>query len=355
MTKDGAEGPLFYWQPSASLRRAGFTAKRLPDDRLEAYRQADALNDDVGKWRAGLAAAETKRGTIGWLIKNYKESTRWGELSDRTRRDYKRHLGPLDVKWGTRSPASITPQVVALYRETLTPGRQANMRLQVLSVLMSHARLIGMVRTNPAFNHRRFKLDKRSTFWESAQEEAFLAAADPTMRIAFMLGLWTGQREADLTELLWSQIDDKWINVVQNKTGKAVAIAIGPTLSAELARAPRRGIVVIASRRSMRYSESGFDHAFRKVTAAANLNGFTFLDLRRTAVVRMAEAGATIPEIASITGHSIEETTRILDTYWVSTKAQSQSAINKLEAAAAIERAAKLAAAKLAAAKKAAA
>ena len=31
-------------------------------------------------------------------------------------------------------------------------------------------------------------------------------------------------------------------------------------------------------------------------------------DLRRTAMLRMAEAGATVPQIASVSGHSIEAT-----------------------------------------------
>jgi hypothetical protein len=38
-------------------------------------------------------------------------------------------------------------------------------------------------------------------------------------------------------------------------------------------------------------------------------------DLRRTAMVRIAEAEATVPQIASVSGHSIEATQRILETY----------------------------------------
>jgi hypothetical protein len=38
-------------------------------------------------------------------------------------------------------------------------------------------------------------------------------------------------------------------------------------------------------------------------------------DLRRTAVVFMALAGLTTPQIAAITGHNIDYTQRIIDTY----------------------------------------
>lgn len=37
--------------------------------------------------------------------------------------------------------------------------------------------------------------------------------------------------------------------------------------------------------------------------------------MRRTAMVRMAEAGATTAQIAGVSGHTIDQTSRILDTY----------------------------------------
>ncbi len=38
-------------------------------------------------------------------------------------------------------------------------------------------------------------------------------------------------------------------------------------------------------------------------------------DLRRTGMVGMAEAGATTPQIAGVSGHSIDTCQKILDTY----------------------------------------
>lgn len=38
-------------------------------------------------------------------------------------------------------------------------------------------------------------------------------------------------------------------------------------------------------------------------------------DLRRTAVVRMAEAGVTTPQIAAVTGHGIDYCQKIIDDY----------------------------------------
>jgi hypothetical protein len=54
-------------------------------------------------------------------------------------------------------------------------------------------------------------------------------------------------------------------------------------------------------------------------------------DLRRTAVIRLAEAECTILQIAAITGHSPKSIEDILRVYWVSTYPQAAAPITKLE------------------------
>jgi hypothetical protein len=44
----------------------------------------------------------------------------------------------------------------------------------------------------------------------------------------------------------------------------------------------------------------------------------------------MAEAGATVPQIASVSGHSIESTTRILETYLPRNRGLAEIAITRL-------------------------
>ncbi len=56
-----------------------------------------------------------------------------------------------------------------------------------------------------------------------------------------------------------------------------------------------------------------------------------FNDLRGTAVTLLAEAGCTTPEIATITGHSLEWADRILKKYLARTQKISDAAILKFE------------------------
>jgi nucleoside-diphosphate-sugar epimerase len=69
--------------------------------------------------------------------------------------------------------------------------------------------------------------------------------------------------------------------------------------------------------------------SWAKAFTKAQLTELHFNDLRGTAVVNLAEAGCTAPEIASITGHSLKSVSSILEKYWTRTRTQ---AVAKLEA-----------------------
>ncbi|MBV9586762.1 MAG: hypothetical protein JO213_17960 [Alphaproteobacteria bacterium] len=58
-----------------------------------------------------------------------------------------------------------------------------------------------------------------------------------------------------------------------------------------------------------------------EILSAIDCRHLPLRDLRRKAATKLAEAGSTTPQIASITGHSIERCQRILDTYVVKTRA----------------------------------
>jgi Phage integrase family. len=71
-------------------------------------------------------------------------------------------------------------------------------------------------------------------------------------------------------------------------------------------------------------------HEFRRIAKSAGI-GLQFLDLRRSAVVYLAEADCTIPQISAITGHQLDRTTRILETYLPRTAPMARAPIHKLE------------------------
>lgn len=72
-----------------------------------------------------------------------------------------------------------------------------------------------------------------------------------------------------------------------------------------------------------------FNEHFRRIAERAGIDAQA-RDLRRTAMLRMAEAGATVPQIASVSGHSIDATQRILETYLPRNRALAEIAITAL-------------------------
>lgn len=339
-----AAGMPTYWHEPAARDRDAFPAARLPfdktlwgtpDEKRQALLDCEVRNAELDAWRAGMRGAVGEKhrpGTFAALADRYRKSDRWRELAPRTRHDYERHLAEILKAFGLQPVAGCTPRGVAAYRSTLKPGRQGNMRLQVLSLLLSFAREQGLIADNPALRHRRFKLAKRDAYWSDEAIATFMAsdATSPAMRLALMLGLWTGQREADVLNMRWSDIEDGWLTLRQRKTGKLVSLPIGAPLAEYLTQVPKAGIVIMLGERGAPYTTNWFSQSFGRAVRACQLEGLTFLDTRRTAVVNLAEAGSTPGQIASITGHSMSETQRILDTYWVATKPQAKAAIAKL-------------------------
>jgi integrase len=78
--------------------------------------------------------------------------------------------------------------------------------------------------------------------------------------------------------------------------------------------------------------DDGFRSSWRKACAKAGVVGVTFNDLRGTAVTRLALAGATEAEIASITGHKLSDVRSILDAHYLHRDpALGEAAIRKPE------------------------
>jgi integrase len=152
--------------------------------------------------------------------------------------------------------------------------------------------------------------------------------------LPLLLALWTGQRQGDLLKLAWSRYDGAHIRLRQSKTGARVSIPVGAPLKAALdaAAMTKHGPVILTSTDKQPWTADGFRASWRKACQKAGIVGVTFDDLRGTAVARLALAGCTEAEIATITGHSLRDVRSILDAHYLHRDpALAESAIRKLE------------------------
>jgi integrase len=169
--------------------------------------------------------------------------------------------------------------------------------------------------------------------WTDADIAQFNKVASEPLRAALVLGLWTGQRQGDLLRLRWTAYNGRFIEVRQPKTKARVIIPTAAALRATLRalRRRRKAATILTNSRGLPWTSSGFRASWRKACAAAGIAELRFNDLRGSAVTRLAEAGATEPEIAAITGHRLGYVTQVMDRYLNRSKALAQNAIAKLE------------------------
>lgn len=207
--------------------------------------------------------------------------------------------------------------------------------------------------------------EARTRFGSTEEIAHFILAADligrPEIGDSIALGVWTGQRQNDRLALTEAQETPDGILMRQNKKGgQPLLIPPAPQLKARLnaVRARRKGwkvdypFLVVDERAQAPFKRDWYVHTFARVRAFAatgkgkhertgeaveiepmpSLATLRDQDLRDTAVTWLALAGCTIPQIASITGHSLKTIENVLKHYLGMHPELARTAIGKLVA-----------------------
>jgi integrase len=102
-------------------------------------------------------------------------------------------------------------------------------------------------------------------------------------------------------------------------------------LKATLDAAQRRAAVMLTTKTGLPFKKRYFAEQWENTCKAAGIVDLHFHDIRGTTVTMLAQAGCTLPEIVSITGHSLRRAQDILDKYLARTSKLAESAIAKFE------------------------
>jgi integrase len=327
--------------------------KRLADGTIRVYHYA---------WRGGPqlpgqpgspefiaaynAAVATKvalpSGLLISVLSKYQQSDDFRRLADRTRKDYGQNIKVIERKFGDFPLTALSDRrtrgVFLAWRDKLAMSspRQADYVVAVLSTVLSWGLDRGLVSHNPCERAgRTYRGTRVDRIWTAGDEQAFYARAPAHLHLPLMLALWTGQRKGDLLRLPWSAYDGTYIRLRQSKTGARVTIPVGAPLKAALdaaARTKSGPLILINPVTGHPWTANSFGCAWRVACRAVGIKNLTFHDLRGTSVTRLAVAGATESEIATVTGHSLRDVHRILDRHYLHRDpALAESAIRKLE------------------------
>jgi integrase len=351
--------PLFYWQPNRTLRVAGWLPRRiaaLTNDIIDAITEAEQLNAQVDAWRSGVEKVAAPPGSLPALIRLYGADPKFTHLRPRTQQAYGYYLRDIEA-WSERAGhppmATIERKDVKAFARSMGKTPEMTRRvIKVLRILFAFAVDEGELPSNhgnPAVNMGLKGNPPRHQVWTEEQITAVMEAAAtagrPSIGLAVALAYNLGQRENDILRMTWSQFNGTTIRLRQSKTGVLLDVPCTQQLVRALSETTRTGTLMVMKEErvqkpgrgrkalpAMRYTQCVFTRDFREIARAAGIpDDMQFRDLRRTAVVRLAEAGCSVPEIAAISGHNINQTAQILEVYCPRNTRMAGHAITKLE------------------------
>ena len=297
----------------------------------------------VDAYNAALAEKiRQPSGTVQAVLNAYQESPKFLDLAPRTRKDYVRQIRQIESEFADFPLAALpdrrTRAEFLAWRDKLAvkSRRQADYTFATFAAIMAWAEDRGLVVTNPcARPGKLYRSQRAESIWTTDDEAALQNTAPPRIWLAFMLAIWTGQRQGDLLRLTWKAYDGTHIRLRQSKGGRRVIIPVAGPLKAELDRAAltKKAVTILTTTNDTPWTSDGFRTTWGKVVAKAKVTGLTFHDLRGTAVTRLALADCSEAEIATITGHSLKDVGAILDAHYLSRDSRlAESAIRKREA-----------------------
>ena len=223
--------------------------------------------------------------------------------------------------------SAITPGIMRKFRDDVA-GRlsavSANQKIKLMGAAFADAVRAKVLEANPCADLPRLREAKtRRREFRKDELEALLGAVSGEWRGMVLLGLWTGQRLADLAMLRWSSLDlaKGTIHFTAGKTGDLVGLPLMQEVVDCLAELPAGdtpaafvfpGIAAMAnSSRSLAFRAilAGIGLALPKGNKSKNTGGrrataeLCFHSLRHTSTTMLKSAGVSDAIAMAIVGH----------------------------------------------------
>ena len=349
--------------------------RRLSDGSKWAYYYDRRTGEKLSQECLDTKEPEVSPGTVAAMIDAYKASSLFKSKKPTTRKTYAGTLNYIRECMGDMAVTSITPERVQSIKDALQDEpSKANAVLTMLSIMLKREVRANRVPHNAAANPGKLPVAPRTQIWSYEAEDRYVAAFRLSLKLLFMLMLYTLQRLSDCLAMTKRQVIEReerkleivdgevrdtarlrlYIVLEQSKTGALMAIPVHdrlePLLRERMAQRITRQVkqpdgttkevecpYLVASPQGhqwlKRNASRAWDHdvalADKKLAAELTAAGLSPADiaervgrqrqqrrdLRRTGIVRLAELGASTPQIAAISGHEIDYCQRIIDTY----------------------------------------
>lgn len=301
-------------------RKAGLAIdlKKFPLGSPEFLSEYVRINNTLNQ------AMDTRAGTLGRLIKEYKQHPAFTDLADKTKSDYERYFNYLSPIFDTPIQQFTTPLVVKI-RDKLAEKhgrRSGNYVKTVLSIVFSWAKERGYCETNPAAEIKALKAAKDAPQanrpWTDSEREAVLEVLPRHMRLPIILMMFCGLDPQDALFLPKTAIADGKIDVRRGKTGVAVWMPLPEPVREEIEKQSTNksdSITVCLNSHGKPWTVSGFRASWRPIRIKLEGEnkiglGLTLKGLRHTVATILAEMGMDERTIADVLGQKTIEMAR---------------------------------------------
>jgi integrase len=337
------------------------TNKTLADGSVQtywyAYRGGPRIEAPPGSraFKDAVKAAQREQGkpvepkpqaarTLQRLIDGYLDSPEFSSRAPRTQSDYAKLAKLLGKEFGALPILALETEGKARaafvrWRNHLAKSslRQADYAWTFLNIVLNWAKALGDIKVNPCREGGVKKLytdTRKDKIWSDEQIRAFASKASPELLLAMTLAVATAQRQGDLLGLTWRAYDGRELKIAQGKSRGKIKVTIPVTdwLRTMLDATPRKSPIMLVNQDGIPWTPDGFRVMWRKTCVRAGVKGVTFHDLRGTVVTRLAIAGASEAEIATLTGHTLAQVRSILDANYLHRDPRlARSAVARLE------------------------
>jgi integrase len=280
-----------------------------------------------------IAASRARPGSVSQAVGLYLGSADYLDLVARSRRSLRLLLDRFRAEHGDRPIADLRGTHVEAMMAGMAPYAARDF-FKALHAVAKVAVRAGLIETDPTTGARRPKIKDRGGFhcWTDDEIVQFEAhhSIESRARLAFALLLFTGQRRGDVIVMGRQHVRGGFIHVRQAKTGANLQIKVLPELEAILAAHPAVNLTFLTTHTGEPFSATGFSNWFGHMCTAAGLPGLSAHGLRKSMCRRLAEAGCSANEIASVSGH---KTLREIQRYTQAAdqKAMAEAAMKAME------------------------
>lgn len=260
---------------------------------------------------AGIAkpvppATKASRGTLRWLVDNWKRSSDWAQSKPATQKQRDNILLHVLKKSGDRAVEDITTSDIRAGRENrqATP-HAANNFLKTLRALFRWAKEAQLVDADPTREVKLFKV-KGEGFkpWTMEDIVAYRNRwpLGTRERLALELLINTGLRRSDLVRVGRQHVRDQIIYIRAGKNQVELYIPILPRLSEAIAAGPIGEMSYLASQYGRPLTPESFTNVFKGWCREAGVQGKSAHGVRKLAATNLANAGGSEQELQALFG-----------------------------------------------------